>query len=136
MKTFSEFYESLSAGEAVVGFASWLTTLSEPVVMSKRHDASKIAELVDKYLKAQGLSEPREGWEEELAAVNECKRRLNEAEENNNYAVASKVIDDLETYLKKAVERVEDKVHDFTVESSENLRKLITKLRDDIKKLR
>ena len=52
----------LSASEALFGFMAWLTTREEPVTFSSQHDASKAAELVGLFCKANGLEDPREGW--------------------------------------------------------------------------
>ena len=53
--------KNVSASEAVYGFAAWLTTSDKPVTFSSKHDAGKIAKLVDDYCKAQGFEDPREG---------------------------------------------------------------------------
>ena len=65
--------ESLSPSEAIYGFASWLTVRDEKVVISARHDAAKVAELVDQYVKKQNLKEPRGRWEVDLVSMNERK---------------------------------------------------------------
>lgn len=54
--------EELSASEALYGFTGWLTSNSEMTIMSSRHNAAIIAELVDRFCKANNLSAPREEW--------------------------------------------------------------------------
>lgn len=58
--------DKLTAAEAVFGFAGWLTTRPEKTVMSSTDDASCIARLCGQFIKENGLSEPREGWEHNL----------------------------------------------------------------------
>ena len=58
--------DKLNASEALYGFAGWLTSREEPVIASARHDAAVWAELVNKFCKANELSEPREGWDKKL----------------------------------------------------------------------
>jgi hypothetical protein len=47
--------ERITATEAIYGFASWLTCRKEAVTFSHEHDAAPAAELVDQYVKANGL---------------------------------------------------------------------------------
>lgn len=53
----------LSGSEAVFGFAAWLTSQPVPVIASARHDAGVWAKLVQQFCDAQGLAEPRNGWQ-------------------------------------------------------------------------
>ena len=53
---------SLSASEALYGFAGWLTSRQERTVMSSADDAAPIADLVKEFCKVNSLGEPREGW--------------------------------------------------------------------------
>jgi hypothetical protein len=54
--------ETLSASEALFGFAAWLTSLEKPVVFSARHEAGLAALMVEEFIKENGLEAPREGW--------------------------------------------------------------------------
>jgi hypothetical protein len=56
----------LSASEAVVGFAAWLTTRAEAVTFGAGYDAAIAAELVKEFCEANKLAEPREGWAQKL----------------------------------------------------------------------
>lgn len=47
------------ASEALFGFSAWLTSRDDPIVISARHDASAIAELVGIYCEANNLEDPR-----------------------------------------------------------------------------
>lgn len=57
---------SLSASEAVYGFAGWLTTRGEVTTMSASHDSGVVAELVNQYCELNRLTPPRDWWEENL----------------------------------------------------------------------
>ena len=52
--------ERITATEAIYGFASWLTCRQEAVTLSREHDAAPAAELVDQYVKANGLPPVRD----------------------------------------------------------------------------
>lgn len=54
--------KKLSASEAVFGFAGWLTTRDEQVVMSAHDEAGRVAELCAIFCKVNGLAEPRRNW--------------------------------------------------------------------------
>lgn len=54
--------EKLNSSEAVYGFAGWLTSRSEKTVMSSSDNAAPIAELVDKFCKANNLPDVSENW--------------------------------------------------------------------------
>lgn len=58
--------EELSASGALYGFVAWLTTRKEVTEMSSAHDCAGIADLVDTFCKANSLSEPADGWPENL----------------------------------------------------------------------
>ena len=58
--------DKLTASEALFGFASWLTCREEKTVMSSSDDAAPIAYLVAEFCKENGLSDPRDGWENNL----------------------------------------------------------------------
>jgi len=68
--------ESLSPSGALYGFAGWLTTRDEPIIMSSHHDAAIVAELLDEFIKKQKLEEPKEHWEDDLISM---KESLNES---------------------------------------------------------
>ena len=53
-------------GEAVFGFAAWLTTLENPVTFSCRHGAAIGAELAIAYNKSQGFEAFREDYHARL----------------------------------------------------------------------
>lgn len=56
----------LSPSEAVYGLMGWLTSRDEAVTMSAHHEASTAAQLADEFCKANGLGDPRIGWEKHL----------------------------------------------------------------------
>ena len=58
--------DDMSASEAVYGFAGWLTSRSERVVMSSKDDAAAVADLVAEFCRVNDLAEPREGWTDNL----------------------------------------------------------------------
>ena len=53
-------------GEAVVGFAAWLTSLKAPVTFSECHGAAIGADLAAAYNKSQGFDEIREDFHKRL----------------------------------------------------------------------
>lgn len=52
----------ITASEAVYGFAGWLTTRNQAVTFGSTHDCAPIAELVDQFVRRQGLTPPRENY--------------------------------------------------------------------------
>lgn len=54
--------KQLTSSEAVYGFAAWLTCRNEKLVISAKHNAAPIAELVKEFCEANGLPEPRENY--------------------------------------------------------------------------
>lgn len=68
-----EVRDELTASEALFGFVGWLTTRPEPTVLSGHHDAGAPADRVGEFMKANQLSEPRDGWQHKLVWVEEDK---------------------------------------------------------------
>lgn len=58
--------DTLTASEALYGFAGWLTSQPYAVVMSSRDDAAFVADLVELYCETNELAEPRPSWNERL----------------------------------------------------------------------
>jgi hypothetical protein len=58
--------DKLSASEALYGFGGWLTTRSQPVTISAKHEAAIVADLVNQFCEANNLPDPRDGWSESL----------------------------------------------------------------------
>lgn len=56
----------MSASEALLGFAGWMTTLKELHLIGASEDTAFWAELVDEFCKAHGLHDPKEHWEKNL----------------------------------------------------------------------
>lgn len=56
----------LSGSEAVYGFAAWLTTKNEPVVISAHKDAAYVCDLVSQFCEINNLDEPRSNWTNNL----------------------------------------------------------------------
>lgn len=73
MKTVRQQLEDLTPGEAVYGFAGWLTTRDKKTVMSAQDDAAPVASLVNQFVTANELEGPRENWPEELVIPVESK---------------------------------------------------------------
>ena len=53
--------DEMTASESVYGFAAWLTTRDEAVMLGAKHDASIAAELVVEWCAVNGLPGPRDG---------------------------------------------------------------------------
>ncbi len=58
--------DTLSASEALFGFAGWLTTRNEKITASSHHDAAVWANVVDEFCKANNLTDPRDDWSDRL----------------------------------------------------------------------
>lgn len=56
----------LTGSEAVIGFASMMTILEDPIIGGGEHDAAPWAELAKEFCDRHGLNEPRPGWDEIL----------------------------------------------------------------------
>lgn len=55
--------DKLTTAEALIGFASWLTTLEEPITLSARHNAAIAGELVTEFMEANRIDDDiRENW--------------------------------------------------------------------------
>jgi len=59
--------DTLTASEALFGFAGWLTTRDERTVMSHTDECGQIAELVIRFCDTNELPSPRDGWEKKLS---------------------------------------------------------------------
>ena len=57
---------TLSASEAIYGFAGWLTTRNEITKMGAVEGCAEVAELVAKFCEANHLASPREQWDKLL----------------------------------------------------------------------
>jgi len=71
--------DKMIASEALYGFAGWLTSRDEVTEkMSSGHDASQAAKLVGEFCKENRLSDPRDGWENNLIHPSgECSGKAN-----------------------------------------------------------
>jgi len=56
----------LSASEALYGFIGWLTSRAEVITLSAAHEVPPVVDLIMEFCKANNLSEPRDGWAENL----------------------------------------------------------------------
>ena len=55
--------KEMNAAEALYGFMGWLTSRDEVTPeLSAKHDASIAAQLIDQFCKENKLTEPRDGW--------------------------------------------------------------------------
>lgn len=58
--------KELSASEALVGFAGWLTTRDCTLMIGASHDVAGVADLVQQFCVTNNLAEPRIGWQKKL----------------------------------------------------------------------
>ncbi len=56
----------LSASEALIGFAGWITTRDKKMCAGANEEGGQWAEAVDLFCKTNGLEEPRDGWDKNL----------------------------------------------------------------------
>lgn len=59
-------FKTVSASEAVYGFASWLTTRKEVLSIGSIKDASKVAALVGEFCRSQGFTDPKDDFVDRL----------------------------------------------------------------------
>jgi len=71
----------MNASEALYGFAGWLTSRDEVIVMSARDNAAPAAEAVAEFMKVNNLPDVRDGWEKKLTPP-PAKKVLGEPENN------------------------------------------------------
>ncbi len=58
--------KEMTASEAIFGFSAWLTSRKEKIVLSSRHNASPIAELIREFCEVNKLNDPRGNWTDYL----------------------------------------------------------------------
>jgi hypothetical protein len=58
--------DKMSAREAVMGFAAWLTTRDEAVTLGSAHPCGDVSRLVDEFCDANALAPIRESWPDGL----------------------------------------------------------------------
>lgn len=58
--------DQLTASEAIYGFCAWLTTKDEETIMGSHHDCAVVVDRIVRFLDANNLSTPREGYEQNL----------------------------------------------------------------------
>lgn len=58
--------DKLTATEALFGFCGWLTTRQERTIMSSSDDSAPIVRLITRFIEANALAEPGEGWQNNL----------------------------------------------------------------------
>jgi hypothetical protein len=58
----SNLMSRLNSSEAVMAFASWLTTRDKPITLSASHNAAAMAELADAFIKSQDMPEIRDDF--------------------------------------------------------------------------
>jgi uncharacterized protein (DUF1919 family) len=63
--------DQLNASEALFAFCGALTSREEKTVMSAKHDAGKVADLIKEFCELNDLDEPREGWEHKFKSINQ-----------------------------------------------------------------
>ena len=68
--------EEISAVEALFGFCGWLTTRPKIIKMGKTENCAPVADLIDKYSKANKLKPPRENFSDYLKTVKEAEKCL------------------------------------------------------------
>lgn len=66
MHGLSQTSDKMNAAEALYAFCGGLTTADEPVIMGANHEAAIVATKISEFIDANGLLEPREGWDERI----------------------------------------------------------------------
>ena len=56
-----ELRESITASEALFGFAAWLTCRTQALMIGAKYDAAPVADLIKIWCDANDLPEPRDG---------------------------------------------------------------------------
>ena len=57
---------TMTASEALFGFCGWLTCREEKTIMSSTDEAGTVVELIEKFMNANSLPMPEDGWEKNL----------------------------------------------------------------------
>ena len=57
---------TMTASEALFGFCGWLTSRKEKTVMSSADEAGTVVELIEKFMDANNLPMPKDGFEKNL----------------------------------------------------------------------
>lgn len=58
--------DKLTPSETLYGFCGWLTSRKEEVTLSTHHECGPVVDLIGQFCRANNLSDPREGWENNL----------------------------------------------------------------------
>ena len=74
--------ESLTPSGAVFGFAAWLTSRDEPIILSAHHDAAEAARLASEFIDKQKLDNLTDDWEKDLVSMNESSRNYDDIYKN------------------------------------------------------
>ena len=61
----------ITASEALYGFMGWLTTRQESLSVGAHHECAPAADAIKEFCNANGLAEPRDGWEKNFVHPNE-----------------------------------------------------------------
>ena len=56
----------MTGSESIYGFCAWLTCKKEKTVMSSKHNAAPIAELIKEFCETNKLIDPRDNWTDYL----------------------------------------------------------------------
>jgi hypothetical protein len=75
MNDYLDMTGKLTASEAIFGFAGWLTSRDDPVIMSANHESDKVAELCDLFCLANRLQKPRDEWANNLIIPSEKRSK-------------------------------------------------------------
>lgn len=67
----------MNQSEALFGFISWLTTRSQPVTLSGKHEASTAVELINIFMKVNNLPMVRENWTDYLVGMGKHEQPVN-----------------------------------------------------------
>jgi hypothetical protein len=70
----------LTASEALFAFAAWVTSLDATIIAGSKYDAAVWARLVDAFTKANGLEDPRPGWDDLIEHPDESTLELEKCE--------------------------------------------------------
>ncbi|HJO56170.1 MAG TPA: hypothetical protein QF423_05805 [Candidatus Scalindua sp.] len=65
--------KKLTASEALYGFCAWLTTSKEVTEMGSSKDSAPVVDLIERFVKANQLEEPREDYCEILTYPKESQ---------------------------------------------------------------
>lgn len=56
----------ISPSEAITGFAEWLTSRDDTLIVSRHNDKAKLTVLVERFCEVNNWEAPKKGWDNKI----------------------------------------------------------------------